>query len=103
MKILVSALVSCIAMCGPLHAESNTGGHQEAEISTDIKAIFQKPVYEKSIWGLRVVDLDFNHSSSGVSSISSPYSSTMIWWISPSTPRPQERPLPFLGALCPRR
>ena len=58
MKILVLALVSCLAMCRPLHAESNTGGHQEAEISTDIKAIFQKPIYEKSIWGLRVVDLD---------------------------------------------
>ena len=58
MKILMSALVFCIAMSGPLHAESDIGGHQEAGISADIKAILQKPLYKNSIWGLRVVDLD---------------------------------------------
>jgi len=58
MKILMLALVFCVAMCGPLRAESDSGGNQERAVPADIEAIFQKPEYENSIWGLRVIDLD---------------------------------------------
>jgi D-alanyl-D-alanine carboxypeptidase len=58
MKNILSALVCLLTMCGPLHAESDIAGQQQAEIPADIKAILQKPAYENSIWGLRVVDLD---------------------------------------------
>jgi D-alanyl-D-alanine carboxypeptidase/D-alanyl-D-alanine-endopeptidase (penicillin-binding protein 4) len=45
-------------MCGSLRAESDIGGEQTAGIPADIKAIFEKPIYKNSIWGLRVVDLE---------------------------------------------
>jgi D-alanyl-D-alanine carboxypeptidase len=31
---------------------------ESSDIPRDIKAIFDKPLYKNSIWGLRVVDLD---------------------------------------------
>jgi D-alanyl-D-alanine carboxypeptidase len=55
MKNILCALVVFITICGPLHAGSDD---QESEIPAGIKAIFQKPAYQNSIWGLRVVDLD---------------------------------------------
>jgi D-alanyl-D-alanine carboxypeptidase len=58
MKNILAALVCLLTMCGPLQAESDIAGQQQAEIPADIKAILQKPAYENSIWGLRVVDLD---------------------------------------------
>jgi D-alanyl-D-alanine carboxypeptidase len=58
MKNILSALSLFITICGPLHAESVIHDDQESEIPADIKAIFQKPAYQNSIWGLRVADLD---------------------------------------------
>ena len=58
MRTLVSTFVFCIAICGPLRAGSDSGGNQETAIPAGIEAIFQKPEYKTSIWGLRVVDLD---------------------------------------------
>jgi D-alanyl-D-alanine carboxypeptidase len=58
MKRILLALVFLMAMCGSLRAESDSDSHRESEIPADIKAIFQKPAYENSIWGLRVVDLE---------------------------------------------
>ena len=43
---------------GLIHAGSDIAGQQQAEIPAGIKAILQKPAYQNSIWGLRVVDLD---------------------------------------------
>lgn len=58
MKILVAFFVAFIAMCSPLQAESNVHGQQKMAIPVDIGAIFHKPMYKNSIWGLRVVDFD---------------------------------------------
>jgi D-alanyl-D-alanine carboxypeptidase len=53
-RMLLLAIV-CLTFT-PVSAEDNCT-NSEADVPSDIKAIFDKPFYQKGIWGLRVVDL----------------------------------------------
>jgi D-alanyl-D-alanine carboxypeptidase/D-alanyl-D-alanine-endopeptidase (penicillin-binding protein 4) len=53
--LLFASLLFGIAMTG---CDSGSGGPVTGVVPPDIKAVFDKPAYKDSTWGLRVVDLD---------------------------------------------
>src|SRR5215469_18448485 len=55
LRMLLLAIV-CLTFT-PASAEDNCTS-SEADVPGDIKAIFDKPLYQKGIWGLRVVDVE---------------------------------------------
>jgi D-alanyl-D-alanine carboxypeptidase/D-alanyl-D-alanine carboxypeptidase/D-alanyl-D-alanine-endopeptidase (penicillin-binding protein 4) len=58
MKVPIALLVVFAALLGASQAEGNPNGPLAKSVPADITAVFQKPMYKNSIWGLRVVALD---------------------------------------------
>jgi D-alanyl-D-alanine carboxypeptidase len=57
-KVPIALLVVFAALLGASQAEGGPNGPPAKSVPADIRAVFQKPIYKNSIWGLRVVALD---------------------------------------------